>query len=91
MDKVRGWLTSVSLEQYGDILEENGWDDMETVCTMSAQDIQELVSKPGHVRKLTIAIKSLNEQREQFKETLTDNASSPTNTQNINSDSAYKE
>ena len=58
MDKVREWLESIGLGQYGDAFSEDGWDDMNTVLTMKESDIKDVVKKPGHARKIFMSLKN---------------------------------
>ena len=47
------------MSQYASLFLENGWDRISAVCTMTEEDIKDIISKPGHVRQMTIAIDGL--------------------------------
>lgn len=51
------WLSEIGLQQYESVLEEAGYDDIEYLTDIAAEELNEVgVTKQGHVRKF---VKSL--------------------------------
>ena len=51
------WLSEIGLQQYESVLEEAGYDDIEYLTDITAEELNEVgVTKQGHVRKF---VKSL--------------------------------
>ncbi len=59
---VTEWLKSNGLEMYATSFLAKGFDDMKVVASMTASDLAACgVTLPGHLKKLELAISSLNE------------------------------
>jgi len=56
LNEVEEWLMSHGLPQYAKVFEEEGWDTLDSVYTMTEADMVDLGIKKGHVRKLMLAM-----------------------------------
>ena len=63
--EVRNWLSDVvKLQQYADIIIDDGFDDMETVMTLTDDDLIKIgIEKRGHRRKISLFIDKRKQQQ----------------------------
>jgi len=57
------WLSSIGMESYLEAFSSDGWEEIDTILTMTESDVADLgVQKKGHIRKLWKAISQLRIQ-----------------------------
>lgn len=57
-NNVKQWLHQISMQQYWPLFESAGYDDLQYMLDLDAEDIQKQigVTKPGHVKKLLVEL-----------------------------------
>jgi len=53
---VAEWLEEIKMGQYAEIFENEGWDSLDAVFTMSQEDLLEIGVKRGHIRRMLLAM-----------------------------------
>eukprot|EP01095_Lingulamoeba_sp_RSL-Kostka_P006105 TRINITY_DN1888_c0_g1_i3.p1 TRINITY_DN1888_c0_g1~~TRINITY_DN1888_c0_g1_i3.p1 ORF type:complete len:329 (-),score=45.75 TRINITY_DN1888_c0_g1_i3:20-1006(-) len=67
MDEVKLWLKNINLPDYYDVFIFNGFDNIETIKTLSITDMKEIgIKKLGHLKKLEFEINNLDIQNDFF-------------------------
>ena len=56
IDEVNNWLKRFGLDQYISNFEDKGWDTLDVLSHMNEEDIKTCICKPGHRKKLQLAI-----------------------------------
>ncbi|XP_068568883.1 caskin-1 [Cebidichthys violaceus] len=58
------WLSAIGLNQYHQVLVQNGYENIEFITDITWEDLQEIgISKLGHQKKLMLAVKRLAEMQ----------------------------
>eukprot|EP00163_Fabomonas_tropica_P033301 TRINITY_DN8681_c0_g2_i1.p2 TRINITY_DN8681_c0_g2~~TRINITY_DN8681_c0_g2_i1.p2 ORF type:complete len:366 (-),score=106.23 TRINITY_DN8681_c0_g2_i1:137-1234(-) len=64
--EVRAWLADLELTQYAKVLiDDNGYDDLAVIRTLTAADVADMNILPGHKKKLLYAAKRIGQVKPQ--------------------------
>ena len=60
MEEVSKWLDESGFSEYKEKFRDEGYDDLETISEVNANDLEDLgISKKGHVKKFLLKVEEL--------------------------------